>query len=300
VRHPPLAALAVAFVLAVLAGCASARDPSAPPSIALLNQPSFPPGTICDEALRRGPLTLDSVSGLGVSGKPVRWPWHWTAVMLDGRARLFDDQGHLVAVEGDYMQIGGSGVDGPWSMCGDYHVGRYPPLSSTLASGESPSQATPGVPSEPGIGLCQPGEVAIGTVWWTGATAELAGGFTLIDVGSRPCQVGGRPTSLAILDEMGKPLDLDVQQLNPGLDLGLQLLLPDEGSPDPQALFPGQVGVQVEWSNWCGGWTGHGTLVVALPAIGELGGPINDLSAPGCEAPGEPSVILVGEVVSPR
>lgn len=109
-----------AAVLAILAvGCAGTRDPSAPPSIALANQPSFAPRTICNAAMRRGPLTKDAVTGLGVGGMHVRWPWMWTAVQVDGQARLYDEHGHLVAKEGDAMQIGGSAGGDTWSMCGD-------------------------------------------------------------------------------------------------------------------------------------------------------------------------------------
>jgi hypothetical protein len=114
----------------VLAGCATNRDPSAPPLISLLNQPSFAPGTICNSAMHRGPLTRDSVSGLGVGGMSVRWPWGWSAVLLDGRAALYDEHGQVVAHEGDAMQIGGSTNGDSWSMCGAYHVGLpYPTVA---------------------------------------------------------------------------------------------------------------------------------------------------------------------------
>jgi hypothetical protein len=112
----------VALMLATT-GCGTDRAPSAPPPIVLLNQPSFPPGTICNDAMRRGPLTRDAVSGLGVGGKSVRWPWRWTAVLVDGHAHLYDELGHHVAEEGDAMEIGGSGIGNVWSMCGGYHVG---------------------------------------------------------------------------------------------------------------------------------------------------------------------------------
>jgi hypothetical protein len=147
---------------------------------------------------------------------------------------------------------------------------------------------------------CAAGEVAIGTVAWTGATAEMGGGFTLVDVGPNACQVGGRPTSVAILGPGGRPLALNVEPFEPDLDPGLMLLLPETGAVPSEALYPGQTGVQLFWTNWCGAWSRFGTLVVSMPGLGVLRAPIVDLSAPRCDASGQPSVLQVGPVITPR
>ncbi len=173
-----------------------------------------------------------------------------------------------------------------------------PALPSAATSFPAESQSV--APASPvALRLCRPGEVVIGSVWWTGATAEMAGGFTLLDIGPSPCQVGGRPTAFSMLDQSGRPLALHVESFEPGQgDGGLVLLVPTgPASTDP--LHPGPTGVQVFWTNWCGDWAREGTLVVSLPQIGELRAPISNLSAPRCESPGQPSVVQLSFVITP-
>ena len=180
---------------------------------------------------------------------------------------------------------------------------RAPATAAATPDQSASLRPTQNPPTESFVAVrpCVAGEVAIGTVWWTGATAEMAGGFTLVDVGPVACQVGGRPTSVAILDQGGKPLPIEVEPFVPDLDPGLMLLLPEPGpAPSDVALYPGQTGVQLLWNNWCGAWSGAGTLVVTLPRLGDLRAPIVGLSAPRCDAPREPSVLQVGPVIAPR
>ncbi|HEY2887926.1 MAG TPA: DUF4232 domain-containing protein [Candidatus Limnocylindrales bacterium] len=170
-----------------------------------------------------------------------------------------------------------------------------------LLWGFQPDEEQPPAAASPvAIGPCQPGDVAIGSVWWTGATAEMEGGVSLIDVGSTPCQVGGRPSGFQMLDRRGQPLDLEVKPLAPDMEEGLVLLLPQDEPASSEALFPGQTGVAVSWTNWCGRWDRQGTLVMTLPGLGQLRAPFIGLSAPRCDTPGAPSVIQVGPVITPR
>lgn len=193
-------------------------------------------------------------------------------------------------------------------VCSAGAAGSVPSASPSIlpaaTSGEPPSAApteTLAAPTPFAIGLCHPGEVAIETVYWGGTTAEMGGGATLVDVGSQPCEVGGRPTKVRILDRRGQPLDLEVEPFNDDLQVGNVLVLPDDPDPAPsEALFPGQVGIQLYWTNWCGTWSREGTLVLTLPVVGELRAPFAGLSAPRCNTPGAPSVLQVGPVITPR
>jgi hypothetical protein len=70
------------------------------------------------------------------------------------------------------------------------------------------------------------GDVGIGDVWWTRATATMAGGFTLVDLGATPCSVGGRAERLALLDASGNVLPIHVETFDSGASPGTALLQP--------------------------------------------------------------------------
>jgi hypothetical protein len=104
---------------------------------------------------------------------------------------------------------------------------------------------------------------------------------------------------VSILDGSGRALAIQVQPLQPALgaqDVVLAAAV-DGGVPDAESH---QAGVQTFWSNWCGKWSGAGTLVVTLPALGTLRAAISDLSAPRCDASDQPSVLVVGPVAQPN
>jgi hypothetical protein len=123
----------------------------------------------------------------------------------------------------------------------------------------------------------------------------MAGGFTLVDVSPSACYMSDQASSLEILDPAGRPLKVDVKQFPPGFESNSVILAPET----PQNASD-QTGVQVFWTNWCGSWSGAGTLVVAFPTIGSLRASIEKLSAPRCDAPGQASVVEVGPVTTTR
>lgn len=170
-----------------------------------------------------------------------------------------------------------------------------PPVTPAVSVDPFPSPSAPVVAAR----WCGPGDVTIGDVWWTGATAEMGGGFTLLDVSPRACNVAGRPTSLSILDRSGHPLALKVEGFAPEQGTPVIVTLRPTAPTPTDAQVP-EPGVQLSWTNWCGSWSRSGVLVVSLPRVGELRAPIRDLSAPRCDAPGQPSVVEVGAVAMPQ
>ena len=163
--------------------------------------------------------------------------------------------------------------------------------SAVVWTGTPVASAAP--PSSPTARACVAGDVAIGQVWWSGATATMAGDFTLVDVGSTACRIAGRPTSVSILDPSGKALAIRSSPDD----------APSPSEPvvlSPQtAAVPSVAVVNTFWTNWCGPWSRSGTLVVAFATIGRLRAPITGLAAPRCDTPGASSALTFGAVGGP-
>jgi len=154
-------------------------------------------------------------------------------------------------------------------------------------------------PTEVALRACRPGEIAIGGVDLNGYLGTA--GFVIYDIGAQNCNVQGRAT-VKILDASGSPLSIQTQPWETEYDAPAGLLLL-AGNPTPapaEGLFPGSVGVQLGWLNWCGATWTSGTLVVDLPDLGELSAPITGSTAPACTDPNSPSTMLVGPITSPR
>jgi len=163
-----------------------------------------------------------------------------------------------------------------------------PPATGTPAPTLATASTSESSPGAVAVRQCGQGDVAIGSVDWTGATAAMAGGFTLVNTSQSACTVGGRPTSFAILDPAGHSLGLTVVPF--GNDDGLVVVQPQSGATVTNA------GVQLFWTNWCGEWKRAGTIAVSLPHLAKLTAPITGLSAPRCDSPGSPSVVEVSPV----
>lgn len=165
---------------------------------------------------------------------------------------------------------------------------------TTRASSSHPPQPSQSLEA---IRPCRPGEVAIGGALLRDGLGT--DGFVLYDVSPSDCTISGR-VAVQILDTSGSPLAVQIEPWETNLDFGAGLLA---GQPTPapgQGLYPGWVGVQLGWSNWCGApWTG-GSLVVQLPSIGTLTAPLPGSSAPPCTDRTAPSTLIVGPIISPR
>lgn len=174
--------------------------------------------------------------------------------------------------------------------------------TSPLPSASGLPKATPPAPSRIGsqppqgaVRPCAQRDLAIGSVYWTGATAEMAGGFTVLNFGSSNCRIAGRASSLSILDPAGTPLKIEVKQFEPGAEGDVVILAPS--APNGPATPDGSgTGAQVFWTNWCGPWSRAGTLVVSFPNVGSVRASFQNLSAPRCDSPGRPSTLEVGPV----
>lgn len=190
---------------------------------------------------------------------------------------------------------GGGASTTQLSSIGSPPTSPLPAASPSLAA--LPSSSGTRAPSS-AVRACRAGDVAAGAVWWTGATAEMAGGFALWDTASEPCSIGGRVT-VQLLDGSGKALPLAVQPFETAAPVSV-VLLPGLGSPTPGAApQPGRAGVQTFWSNWCGHIRlGPGTLVANIPGIGRLTAPVAGLHPPRCDAPASPSVFSVGPILA--
>ena len=82
------------------------------------------PATGCDAALTTGQLISSRESGLalrppdGGPSMPITWPFGYSAGGFVGSLELRDETGHVVAHEGDFVQLGGGmGGDDSWVAC---------------------------------------------------------------------------------------------------------------------------------------------------------------------------------------
>lgn len=73
------------------------------------------------------------------------------------------------------------------------------------------------------------GDVGAGAVWWTGATAEMAGGVTLYDLAPEACSVAGS-VGIELRDASGKALTLQVKPFGTPAP-SLVVLRPGLGTP---------------------------------------------------------------------
>ena len=75
------------------------------------------------DALATGTLVPDTRSGLGIASAdgfrtPVMWPFGYSAILVEEVIQLIDDEGNVVAVEGDVVSMGGgSGAGGLFYAC---------------------------------------------------------------------------------------------------------------------------------------------------------------------------------------
>jgi hypothetical protein len=177
-------------------------------------------------------------------------------------------------------------------------AGCAPTLTPTGAlATSSPVPPSVGPTPTPVVRACRAGEVGAGAVWWAGATAEMAGGFALYDLGPESCTIGGR-VAVELRDAFGKPLAIDVRQLD-APEPDPVVLLPGLGTPTlDDGAVGGRAGVQVFWVNWCGAdRSATGRLVVTIPGVGALITSAFDLHPPRCDAPGAHSTMSIGPIV---
>ncbi len=95
--------------------------------VAVPTQPPYTGATpqACMAAELTGTLVVDETDGLAVEDpsrhrERVVWPYGYVARESSGGRQLLDASGHLVAVEGDHVHIGGGEVaDGEWAACPD-------------------------------------------------------------------------------------------------------------------------------------------------------------------------------------
>ena len=125
----------------------------------------------------------------------------------------------------------------------------------------------------------------------------MAGGFELVATGTAPCTVAGR-AAVELLDASGHLLAIELHQM-PGVSVPV-VLLPNLGTPLPDdGPVAGRADVVLYWTNWCGAdFVGSGTLRASISGVGVLQGQFEQLSAPRCDAPGAPSLMDVGPIVS--
>jgi hypothetical protein len=99
-----------------LGACAAAPTPSAEliPVPTQTPAPAFAFGPeACPQALLEGRLVRHDDLGVAVQGDPnfpptiVAWPHGWAARDVDGTRELLDDDGRVVAREGDHVSAGG-------------------------------------------------------------------------------------------------------------------------------------------------------------------------------------------------
>jgi hypothetical protein len=116
-----LAAVALASAVAVsIAGCAFG------PRVALRTSPVA--SQACMDALVSGVLARDARSGLGIAtagggATAVEWPFGYSARDEGDRIALVDENGKVVAREGDQVEVGGGlGNDDVWFACGGVKV----------------------------------------------------------------------------------------------------------------------------------------------------------------------------------
>ena len=173
------------------------------------------------------------------------------------------------------------------------------PAASNAALG---TPATPAASAEPSptlvvIRACRPGEVAIGgAILRDGLGTD---GFVIYNIGPQDCTVEGR-ASVAILDAEGAPLPLQIQPWETDMP-SAGYLLAGQPTPAPRdGIYPGWVGVQLAWSNWCGpAWT-DGSLAVTIPNVGNLSASLTGSVAPNCDDRNRPSALIVGPIFGPR
>jgi hypothetical protein len=76
----------------------------------------------CMDALMGGKLAKHAQSGLGISSadgsqSPVEWPFRYSARVEFGRVILLDENGRIVAREGDEITVGGGFGNQFWHAC---------------------------------------------------------------------------------------------------------------------------------------------------------------------------------------
>jgi len=109
----PRAVIAIGVVVLAVAACTQ---------LVLRTAPG--PATACDAALTAGQLVSSRESGLalrpadGSPNIPVTWPFGYSAGGFVGSLELRDETGHVLAHEGDFVQVGGGlGGDDSWVAC---------------------------------------------------------------------------------------------------------------------------------------------------------------------------------------
>lgn len=174
---------------------------------------------------------------------------------------------------------------------------------TVLAGGaEAGSGAIPWLPTRPNLGPANPqlapackASQLRATLFFQGATGNLAGGITIVNRSSQPCALVGRP-KLSFAGATSKWRETRWQK-------GLAAIPFDPLAPPPgslRSLPRGEhVSVQLWWSNWCGrgsndgGASGQPPTGIVLTAPGggrivldrnKIGGGSRPLGAPPCYA----------------
>jgi hypothetical protein len=81
----------------------------------------------CMDALMTGTLARHPQSGLGITADDgqsmaVEWPFRYSARAESGRILLLDENGKVVACEGDEISVGGGFGNAFWHACGPVTV----------------------------------------------------------------------------------------------------------------------------------------------------------------------------------
>ena len=173
-----------------------------------------------------------------------------------------------------------------------------PPLAAIPWIDATPPPApTPEPTADPrSLPACASSDLILTAQGWGGATGSLAGGASVVNMGSNPCTVAGKP-GVELLDSRGAVIAAGLgPEAAPGSAL---VVLPTGGS----------AGVTTVWSGWCGDPPSRPLRIrLSLPdADGALTAAVReDVSGgpgtvPRCDSPGSASTIGVPiEFVAPE
>jgi Protein of unknown function (DUF4232) len=257
-----------------------------------------------DESTYRGELILGP-RAVELDRHPVRDRWAATGT-LAGIAVVAALVAVLVTVLGP---LAASPINAPSPSIGATSTLRPSPgleASPQLAAipwidATPPPAPTPEPTADPrSLPACASSDLILTAQGWGGATGSLAGGASVVNLGSNPCTVVGKP-GVELLDRHGA-----VIAAGPG---------PEAAAGSALVVLPtgGGAGVTTVWSGWCGDPPSRPLRIrLTLPLAGGAltaavreDGPGGPGTVPRCDSPGSASTFGVppeacaGEALAP-
>src|SRR5204863_9951915 len=224
-----------------------------------------------DEPIYRRELILGPRT-VTPSGQPVhgRWPVAGLLATAAGAVAVLAMVGTVV---GPLTALPSSAP--PASRLATSALEASPPLAAVpWLDATPPPPATPEPTADPRmLPICTSRDLILTASGWGGATGSMAGGASVINLGSNPCTVSGKP-GIELLDSHGTVIARGVAAE------------PSPTSPLVVLATGGVAGVTVVWSNWCVGPPPR-PLHIRL-SIPEGGG---DLTTAVRDAPGVPGEV---------